>query len=172
MADNPVVSNSPTSINPDIPVRTIEKSGQQTQVVTLDLGGAGAEELTSGTIPVSGTISVDNLPVDPATATKQDTGNTTLAAINTEQEVQTGWLSSLYNIITQSAKAIIASINYPSFADRTLQRVRATGIIESGTVTTVTTVTGLTNIDSYPGGMVIKDLSRASWAVNVRGRFT
>lgn len=46
MADNVDVSNSPTSVNPDIPVRTIDKGGEQVQVVAVDYGGAGAEDLT------------------------------------------------------------------------------------------------------------------------------
>lgn len=46
MADNVTVSNSPTSRNDDIPVRSIEKSGEQAQVVVIDYGGAGAENLT------------------------------------------------------------------------------------------------------------------------------
>lgn len=46
MADNVDVSNSPTSVNPDIPVRTIDKGGEQVQVVAIDYGGAGSEDLT------------------------------------------------------------------------------------------------------------------------------
>lgn len=46
MADNVTVSNSPTSSNADIPVRSIDKSGEQVQVVTIDYGGAGAEDLS------------------------------------------------------------------------------------------------------------------------------
>jgi len=46
VSDNVTVSNSPTSINTDIPVRTIDKSGEQVQVVAIDYGGAGAESLT------------------------------------------------------------------------------------------------------------------------------
>lgn len=46
MADNVTVSNAPTSVNADIPVRTIDKAGEQTQVVAIDYGGAGAEDLT------------------------------------------------------------------------------------------------------------------------------
>ena len=46
MADNVDVSNSPTSVNPDIPVRTIDKGGEQIQVVAVDYGGAGTEDLT------------------------------------------------------------------------------------------------------------------------------
>ena len=41
MADNVTVSNAPTSVNADIPVRTIDKAGEQTQVVAVDWGGAG-----------------------------------------------------------------------------------------------------------------------------------
>ena len=46
MSDNVTVSNSPTSINTDIPVRTLDKGGEQVQVMTVDWGGAGAENLT------------------------------------------------------------------------------------------------------------------------------
>lgn len=47
MADNVTVSNSPSSINTDIPVRTLEKAGEQVQVVAIDYGGAGAESLAT-----------------------------------------------------------------------------------------------------------------------------
>ena len=46
MTDNVTVSNTPTSTNPDIPVRTLDKSGKQVQVMAVDYGGAGAEDLT------------------------------------------------------------------------------------------------------------------------------
>ena len=46
MTDNVTVSNSPTSTNNDIPVRTIDKVGEQIQVVAIDYGGTGAENLT------------------------------------------------------------------------------------------------------------------------------
>lgn len=46
MTDNVTVSNSPTSINTDIPVRTVDKTGKQVQVVAIDYGGAGTEDLT------------------------------------------------------------------------------------------------------------------------------
>lgn len=46
MADNVNVSNSPVSSNPDIPVRTIDKSGEQVQVIAIDYGGSGSEDLT------------------------------------------------------------------------------------------------------------------------------
>jgi hypothetical protein len=47
VADNVTVSNSPTSVNTDIPVRTIDKAGEQTQVVAIDWAGSGTEDLTS-----------------------------------------------------------------------------------------------------------------------------
>jgi len=46
MSDNVTVSNTPTSSNPDIPVRTLDKSGKQVQVMAIDYGGAGSENLT------------------------------------------------------------------------------------------------------------------------------
>lgn len=46
MSDNVTVSNTPTSSNPDIPVRTLDKGGKQVQVMAIDYGGAGSENLT------------------------------------------------------------------------------------------------------------------------------
>jgi hypothetical protein len=45
------------------PVRSVTKSGEEVQVVTLDLGGAGAEALLSGSIPVTGTFFQATQPV-------------------------------------------------------------------------------------------------------------
>ena len=46
MTDNVTVSNSPSSVNTDIPVRTVDKAGEQVQVVAIDYGGAGTEDLS------------------------------------------------------------------------------------------------------------------------------
>ncbi len=40
-------------------IRAIEKSLKKTQVVTIDIGGAGAETLLTGTMPVSGTVDTE-----------------------------------------------------------------------------------------------------------------
>jgi len=75
MSDDVTVSNSPTSINPDIPVRTIDKSAKQTQVVAIDYGGAGAENLT---VPDFATETTLN-SIDGKVATEA-----TLASINSQ----------------------------------------------------------------------------------------
>jgi hypothetical protein len=98
MADNTVL---PAGGGGDS-VRDIDKGGIKTQVVTLDVGGAGAETLLAGTVPVSGTVTatgpltdtqlraspvpVSNaslpLPTGASTAARQDTGNTSLSSID------------------------------------------------------------------------------------------
>lgn len=66
MADNAVLTNKKTSFdadtNPDISVRTIDKAGQEAQVVIIDWGGSGAETFTPPTLTVTGTVTV-NEPV-------------------------------------------------------------------------------------------------------------
>ena len=57
MADNVTVSNSPTSINTDIPVRTLDKGGEQVQVMAVDWGGAGTESLTTPDFATETTLS-------------------------------------------------------------------------------------------------------------------
>lgn len=69
-----------TQLNPGLGgdlIRTIDKAGRKTQVVTLDLGGAGAESLISGTMPIS--ASSLPLPAGAATDGVDATGITQLA---------------------------------------------------------------------------------------------
>lgn len=51
MADNTVLNG--TTVAGGDSVRDISKNGVKTQVVTLDLGGAGAESLIAGSLPVT-----------------------------------------------------------------------------------------------------------------------
>lgn len=63
----------------------------------------------------------------------------------------------------------------PMAFDSSLNRMRETAIIESGTITTVTgvtTVTGLTNIDGRNGAMAINAWDHTAWALNVRACIT
>jgi stage V sporulation protein SpoVS len=50
-------------------VRDIDKGGKKTQVVTLDLGGSGAESLVAGAIPVTGAFYPATQPVSVADQT-------------------------------------------------------------------------------------------------------
>lgn len=85
---------------------------------------------------------------------------------------------------------IVNLLMSPMGFDRSLGRQRVTGIIESGTVTTVSTVTtvttvstvtacttvgtvtGLTNIDGRNGAMLINQTNLSAWANCVRARIT
>lgn len=75
MADNVTVSNSPVSSNADIPVRSIDKGGEQIQVVAVDYGGAGAEDLTVPDFATETTLT----SIDGKVATEA-----TLASINSQ----------------------------------------------------------------------------------------
>ena len=87
---NVTVTNKKTTFdadtNADIGVRTITKGGYETQVVTLDLGGSGAESLTSGSIPVTLSGTIDTEETRPAssniTSVSGSASNTTLLASN------------------------------------------------------------------------------------------
>ena len=59
MADNTTLPIPPGATNGDI-VRDIDRAGIKTQVVQLDIGGAAAESLVTGTMPVSGNITEAN----------------------------------------------------------------------------------------------------------------
>ena len=67
MSENTIVSNRPTSSNPDIPVRTSPKFGGKVQHFALDIGAGGAESLVDPTnpMPVTGNVEITTLtPID------------------------------------------------------------------------------------------------------------
>lgn len=78
-------------------------------------------------------------------------------------------------------KALQQGTVNPPHIDKSLNRVRETAIIESGTITTVstvtavttlTTLTGLTNIDSYQGKLLMVGQNISAWASVVRRNIT
>lgn len=100
MADDVLVSNTPTSSNTDIPVRTTETAGgKQIQHMRLDLGVGSAESVVSGTVPVSGTVTAG--VATSATATLTNVASSVvsqqLIASNTSRRGLT-----IYNDSTQS----------------------------------------------------------------------
>lgn len=84
---------------------------------------------------------------------------------------------SIKDVIISIGEYLRALVN-PPYRDKSLNRLRQTAIIESGTVTTVstvttvTTVTGLTNIDSYQGRIVVLGQNLSAWAVCCRNRIS
>ena len=83
MADNVDVSNSPTSVNPDIPVRTTQTaSNEHIQHMRIDVGSGVTESVVSSInpLPVAGTFTVD--PAGLATEARQTTGNASLSSID------------------------------------------------------------------------------------------
>jgi hypothetical protein len=75
MSNNELVSNSYLSNNPDIRPRSIEKTTAPnpdpalTQVVSLDIGGTGAESLVTGANPMPITGTVTAVPTDDLSVT-------------------------------------------------------------------------------------------------------
>lgn len=64
-------------------IRAEDRAGIKTQVMLIDIGGAGAESLVDGSNPLPVTASALPLPTGAATAAAQSTGNTALASILT-----------------------------------------------------------------------------------------
>ena len=83
MTDNVTVSNTPTSTNPDIPVRTTQTaSNKHIQHMRIDFGSEATESVVStiNPLPVTGTFTVD--PAGLATEARQTTGNASLSSID------------------------------------------------------------------------------------------
>ena len=70
MADN--VSLNPMSGGAT--VRAVSKGGYEAQVIVIDLGGAGAESLLTGAMPVSGTFWQATQPVSGTVTVNAGTG--------------------------------------------------------------------------------------------------
>jgi hypothetical protein len=76
MADN-VTLNAGTG---GASVRAVDKGGIETQVVTLDLGGGGAESLIAGAMPVTGTFWQSTQPISGTVTANAGTGTMAVSA--------------------------------------------------------------------------------------------
>lgn len=86
-------------------------------------------------------------------------------------------IENSFNVIDMvtALKNIFNVLSYPAWLDRSLNRLRGTVIVESGTVTTVTTcttVTGITNLDSYQAKLPVINQNLDAWANVVRRNIT
>lgn len=120
----------------------------------------------------SGGLTDEELRATPV-ETQDDAAAALLTAIETNTEV----LGALAVVV----KALQQGMVNPPHMDKSLNRVRETAIIESGTITTVstvtavttlTTLTGLTNIDSYQGKLLMVGQNISAWASVVRRNIT
>lgn len=100
--------------------RSIDKTGVKTQVVTLDVGGSGAESLVSGTVPVSGTVTANLSATDNAVLDSID------AAVNGTVAVSNAGLTEL-----------AAAINASSQMDVNIAASAATVAVSNAGITTI-----------------------------------
>lgn len=179
MADN-------TTLNPgtggDLS-RAIDKGGVKTQVVTLDLGGAGAESLTSGVVPVSAAA----LPLPSGAATEatqalQATAVNQATEITALQSLVAGAIIADFSVALR--EVLLGALNHQIANESSSGRLRVVldalgGAQTLGTVTTLGTCTVMTNLSNLvavgpaSAGIPIRDAllttgDRASWALNVR----
>lgn len=99
-----------------------------------------------------------------ATSTKQDEQTAVLSLINDN--------TNSINQLSVVIKNLLQAIADPVTLDRTLNRIRQTAIIESGTVTNVTSLTNQAQVDSYQGKLLVIGQDISAWANVVRGRIT
>ena len=79
MSNNTILPVPSGATNGDT-VRSLDRAGIKTQVVQLDIGGAAAESLVTGTMPVSGSITVANASLAVTGAFYQATQPVSLAS--------------------------------------------------------------------------------------------
>jgi hypothetical protein len=125
---------------------------------------------------------------NPMDATKLGTvsGNILTLAYNTTSMSDTDFLQIFYGNSSAilsveiddmfiTLRNLLLEIANPAVVDNTLNRMRATSLIESGTITTVTTVTtvaALTNIDSYQGRLAMIGIDEMAMYDLVRTRIS
>jgi hypothetical protein len=151
-------------------------------------GGLTDAELRATPVPVDGPLTDAELRASAVPVSGPLT-DAQLRATPIEVDLAASSLSSPLQVIDtvadESAQSMILLLtrmlnylNAPMGYDKSLQRQRATVVVESGTVTTVSTVTTvgtvttLSNIDGYNARMQILDQNRVAWAQCVRARIT
>jgi hypothetical protein len=131
--------------------------GSGAVIAADDIGGVLHQRVKIG-------IGADNTAVDVSDANPMPVSDA--AAEETRQ--------SMSLLLTRMLNYLNAPMGY----DKSLQRQRATVVVESGTVTTVGTVatvnnvTSLNGIDTYNARMTVLDTNRTAWAQCVRARIT
>jgi hypothetical protein len=142
------------------------------------------------TQPVSGSVSVSNLPASSSGATGaavpadaeyiafNDGGNLVGVSAANPLPVDIG-AGGVVEVTDPAAELILTRmlnyLNSPMGYDKSLQRSRVTAVLESGTVTAVTTVATVTNMASIGGiqGQIgVYGQNLAAWANCVRARIT
>lgn len=121
-----------TVLNPGVggdTYRDIDKGGVKTTVVTLDIGGGGAESLIAGTVPVSGTVAVSG-----SVAT---TGGLTDAQLRATTVPVSGTVTASGPLTDTQlrASAVPISGTVTAAGPLTDTQLRATAVPVSGTVT-------------------------------------
>ena len=81
-------------------------------------------------------------------------------------------LSVSDDAIAQLLGMLLQYQDSPRGYDKSLQRQRATVLVESGTVTTVTTVTNLSTIDTLQGRLQVYGANLSAWHDVVRSRIS
>ena len=141
-------------------IRDIDKSGKKTQVVAIDLGGAGAESLLTTALPVSGTITAnlsatDNAVLDAAVATL---GTTNGAAVITDadgtlQQYLRGLIklaidTTASNVLLTAGTAIAGKVGIDQTTPGTTNKV---SIGSDGTVTLLSGTAGIGKLTANSG---------------------
>lgn len=140
--------------------------GSHFQRVKIDLGADGLSAPVAGTMPVSGTLTVDNFPAQTGL---------------TDAELRAAAVPVADDAIARLLSLLLNYQDSPRGYDKSLQRQRGTVLVESGTVTAVTTVTtvatvtnvtSLNNIDGYGGRMQVLGQNQTAWQACVRARIS
>jgi len=128
----------------------------QAAVEALD---AKATAIDTGAI--AGTVSLDGATL---AALETVNANTGLAQPLTDAQLRASEVPVVDDVVANFLYQMLMILQSPAAFDLSLNRLRQTAIIESGTVTTVG---GLTSIDGRNGAMAINALDHTAWALNV-----
>lgn len=145
MSDDVLVSNTPTSSNPDIPVRTVEKGAKQIQVVVVDYGGAGSENLNSP---------------DFATQTTLAALNTKVTACNTGAVTVSSALPAGNNNIGDVDVATLPNVTLASQANPFTSAIPVSGsfsVSTTGLATDTNQLTEISYLTSIDGNIIKAD---------------
>ena len=130
---------------------------------------AGTVSLDGATLAALETINANTGLAQPLTDAQLRAAEVPVSGPITDAELRASEVPVVDDVVANFLHQMLMILQSPAAFDLSLNRLRQTAIIESGTVTTVT---NCTSIDGRNGAMAINALDHTAWALNVGASIT
>ena len=166
-----------------VPMATDDTPVGQVQLVKLDLGGNGENDVAQGAVPVLGPLTDEQLRATPlpvtgpfyqatqpvsAVSLPLPAGAATAAGVAALTKPSDSQHATLDDVAME-LRRMLQAINYPGWLDRSANQIRAQ---VTGSATVSGSLTTLSNLGSFPGDFLMRQSNFAAWQLIVRSRIS